>query len=59
MRHASFFCVAKVTCEHLTKSEAPEHRGTLLLSKHLSFALPEVAGSCTRNDIIGPEKVEE
>ena len=53
MGHASFFCVAEVTCAHLTKSEAPEHRGTPLLSEHISLTLPELTGSCTGNDILG------
>ena len=58
--HASFFCVAKVTCAHLANSEAPEQRGTLVLSKHLSRTLPDVTtGNFTGNDIIGPEMVKK
>ena len=59
MGHASFFCVAKMTCAHLTKSESPEHRGTPVLSKHISLKLPELTGSCTGNDILGPEMVKK
>ena len=57
--HASFFCAAKVTCAHLSNSEAPVHRGTLILSKHQSHTLPEVTGSFTGNDILGPEMVKK
>ena len=58
MGHASFFSVAKVTRAHLANSEAPEHHGTVVLLKYLSHTLPEVTGSCTGNDIIAPEVVE-